>query len=203
EMRHAVLEQRLDEGADSPARMGEAVPGEPWARPQRGGKSGTYVVLPVRSNRCVDCEHQDLVARTLHALDQRLNLRHIARQIRLKPGARVFFYNFFESNERRAAHDHWDVFLRCGSRKHNVAPISGHRHKPHRGDSEWARVSVPEQAGRLRAFGDVDQEARQKSEFRKSGAITLHRTVILNTSRDKSEDRARKASPRQLFEILE
>ena len=99
EMRHAVIFQRAHPGAEQPMRMRRYIPGDPRCDQERDLEAGANVVLAVRGNRHVGGHHEGIVAGGGDPLDELLDARRIARQIRLVPGGRVCPPNVLELDQ--------------------------------------------------------------------------------------------------------
>ena len=157
--RRSVRQER----AEQPPRPRDAVPREAQARLQRAREAGAQVVLAIRRGRRVDREHQRAVSRLRDAVDQRVDARRVARQVRLEPGVRILGHDLLEPDQRRSRDDHRDVRLPRAAREHEIAAVRRHRADAHRPDAEGMRVGLAQQLDRLRAIADADEHARDEA----------------------------------------
>ena len=103
---------------------------------QRAREARAKVVLALGVGGRVDREHQRPVAGVRDAVDQRVDARELAGQVRLEPRIGLLRDDLLEADQRRSRHDHRDVRRLGASREHEVAAVRGHRADAHRADAE-------------------------------------------------------------------
>jgi hypothetical protein len=203
EVRHAMLGQRAQERAEEPARTHQAIPGKPRPGSQRAREARAQVVLLVRVRGCVDGEHKRLVAGARRAIDERVDLRKLTRQVGLEPGVLRLGHYLFQTDQRRSREHHGNVGGMRAASEHQVAAIRGHCADAHRPDAEGMRVGPAQQLDRLRAVGHAYQHARQETPLEERRAVVAARDVVLDAARYVAEERARKVAPCGRLEVVE
>jgi hypothetical protein len=178
-MRHAMTEERPEGGVHQPTRMGDALPGERQARPQRAVEAVAHIVLAVRCYRHVGRQNESVVAGGLHPIDHRRDALFVAGQIGLEPARLPVRSHAFKPRQRRRAHDEGDSRLRRLARQRHVAVIGDQRAHPHRRDAERVAIALAQETCRLVAVGDIDQHARHEIELRIGGTVGRERTSVL------------------------
>jgi len=151
----------------------------------------------------IDRDHEGLEARLRDALDQRRDVRDVSRKVGLKPRRRALLRDFFQPDQRRSAHDHRDICLRCRIRHDQVAAVGVQRADADRRDAERRRVGATEKRCLLRALRHVDEHARQEAELREGGAIVVQRPVRLDGAGHVAEDGSRQIAARGGLEVVE
>ena len=203
EVRHAVAEQRLQEGAEQPARVRQALPGQRQVRPKGRVEAGPHVVLAVRGHRRVGGDHQRPETGPGDALDEGIDLCLIAGQVGLKPGAGMGLGDRLERDERRAADDHRYVGCRRSACHDDVAAIGRQGAQADGRDAERRGVGAAEERARLRAVRDIDQHPRQETEVVERGPVAPQRRLALRAADDVAEDRLGQMPSCRAFEVVE
>ena len=203
EMRHAVAPQGLEKAAEQPARVADALPGQARPGPQRRGKAGAHIVLAVGGHGRVHGDHQGLHAGGGHAVQQRIDLALVARQVGLEPGVGRGRHHLLQPDQRGAAHDGRHARLLCGLGQHQIAPVGRQRGNAHGRHAEGRAVAAPEQLEGGVALCHAHQRARHEGQLGKGAAVVRQRGVVLHRAADVGMDGARQMAPRQPLEIIE
>ncbi len=203
EMRHAVPPQGLEKAAEQPARVADALPGQAWPGPQRRGKAGAHIVLAVGGHGRVHRDHQGLHAGGGHAVQQRIDLALVARQVGLEPCMGRGRHHLLQPDQRGAAHDGRHARLLCGLGQHQIASVGRQRGNAHGRHAEGRAVAAPEQLEGGVALCHAHQRARHEGQLGKGAAVVRQRGVVLHRAADVGMDGARQMAPRQPLEIIE
>ena len=203
EMRHAVVLQRLEPGAEGPGGMRRPLPEQPEGRLQRDGVAVAYVVLAVGGNLDVHREDEGLEPRRNHAVDQRFDARGLARQVGLVPGVGVGLGHVLHPDQRRRRQDVGNVLRARRLRQRDVAAIGQQRGRSHRRDAEGRVVVAPEQRRLGVPCPRIGQHTRHEAPFGEGATVVGQRPVGLDTAGQVAVQHLRQVPRRGLLEVMQ
>ena len=203
EVGHAMSGQCAEKHAEQPARVRNAIPCQTHTRAQRRGKPRADVVFTICRRRGIDGDDQCLETGGGDPVDQRINLRLLARQVRLEPGSRRRGRDLLHPDQGRTAHDRRDSGALRGLGQDDIAAIGRKGRDPHRGNAERRAIAVPEEFDVLRARGDVGQDARGQFVRGVGLAIGAQRLAVLARAADVAINWPRQATCGEPLEILQ
>ena len=180
EVRHAVTQHRLQQRAEGPARVQQAIGCEPQCGPQGRREARPHIVLAVRSDGCIYRDHQLLEARPCHTVDQCVDLFLLTRQIGLEPDVRPHACDVFQAGQGRTAHDHGNVGFLRGLCQYRVAAIRGDGTYPHWRNAEGRGISLAPELSRCIYMRYIAHHARHEPEFVEDLAVLRQRCVGLH-----------------------